>query len=108
MAQLVARPLELPPNVYLRSIESHIWPGETERFAPAEPENEDQHEGCVQRVIVAAGGLQEGPCFLDGPPLPLAFPRSGEPNDGGDIAGNQLLRDGVGQRSPEGVAHVFY
>src|SRR5262249_2728866 len=84
-----------------------IWPGESERFATAQTENEDQHIGGIQRVMVAPGGFQESAGFLDRPPLPLWLPRIRQPHDRGGVAGKQLFGDSVGERGAEHIADVF-
>ena len=83
----MARSLELPSDVYFGGVEVDVWPGEPECFSTAQAEDKDQHVGPVQRVLVAPGGFKEGTGFLDGPPLPLPFPRVGQPHDRRDVAG---------------------
>jgi len=107
MTELVARSLELPPDADFCGVEVDVWPGEPECFATAQPEDEDQHVGRIQRVLVAPGGFQEGACLLDGPPLSLSFPGIGQPHDRGDIAGQQLFGDSVGECGAEHVAYVL-
>jgi hypothetical protein len=65
VAQLVVSPLELPLDVYLGRVEGDVWPGKPERFTRSQSQDEDQHVGGVQRIPVAAGGLQEGAGFFD-------------------------------------------
>jgi hypothetical protein len=62
---LMARSLELPLDVYLGRVEGDVWPGKPERIAPSQSQDENQHVGGVQRIPVAAGGLQEGAGFFD-------------------------------------------
>jgi type VI protein secretion system component VasK len=65
VAELVARSLELPLDVYLCFVEADIWPGEPQCFASPETKDEDQHVGRIQRILIATGGSQESPGFLD-------------------------------------------
>ena len=56
----MARSLELPPDVDLGGIKVDICPGEPQRFTATQAENENQHVGRIQRVVLAPGGFQEG------------------------------------------------
>jgi len=77
-------------------VEVNVGPGQTQRFATAQPENEDQHISGIQRVIVTASGFEELPGFFCRPSLPLALPRCGKPHDCGNVSGNQFLGNGIG------------
>jgi hypothetical protein len=101
---LMARPLELPPDVDLGGIEVDICPGEPQRFSTSQTENENQHVGRVQRVMIAPGGFQKGAGLLDRPPLPLWFARIEQSYDRGDVTGKQLFGDSVGERGAECIA----
>ena len=56
----MARSLELPANMDLGVVEIDISPSEPQRFATPQAENENQHVGRIQRVVLAPGGFQEG------------------------------------------------
>ena len=88
----------------LGDIEIDIRPSEPERFTTPQAENENQHVGRIQRVLVAPSRLQESAGLLDRPPLPLWPAGIGEPHDGGDIAWKQLFGHSVGERGAEHIA----
>jgi hypothetical protein len=94
--EFAADALELLAHVDHGPVQVDVIPAQAEGLAPAEPAEREQDEGRVQRVCLAGGqelaGLAGGP-GPDRRPVPF-----GQLGAAGDVAGDQLLAHGSGER----------
>jgi hypothetical protein len=70
--ELASDSLELLADVQLGVIEVDLIPGQAEDFTPTQAEDEDQHEGRLERSAGMPGRFEEPPGVINGPGLALA------------------------------------
>jgi hypothetical protein len=104
--QLVTDPLDLLTDIKVGGVEVDQIPGQTEDFTPAQPHNEDQDEGGIQGLTGPARVFQKPAGFINAPPAPPAFARGRQLDHGSDVAADNFLIDGAGERSPERIAGI--
>jgi hypothetical protein len=69
MVELPADPLKLSADGELGAVEIDVRPTESENFATAQAEHEDQDLGRAERIVVITRRFQEAPRFLARPRL---------------------------------------
>jgi hypothetical protein len=105
--QLVADPLDLLTDIQVGTVKIDQIPGQAEDFALAQTHDEDQDEGGIQGLAGSAGVLEEPAGFIDTPPAPPAFAGGRQFDHGGDVATDDFLINGTGERGPERVTNVI-
>ncbi|MGP7998576.1 MAG: hypothetical protein ACLPKI_14830 [Streptosporangiaceae bacterium] len=102
-AQLAVDALDVLADAQLAVFLVHVAPVQAEDFTAAQPIEQQEHEGRVQRVIL--GGLQERAGLARGPRSDrFAFP-GGQLGQPGDVAHDQLLAHHPGQRRRQHGLH---
>lgn len=81
------------------SAASRLTAFQAENFALAQAEDEDQHIGRVERIMIAFGGLQEFARLVRCPGFDSASARLGHMEQASDVPGDQFFSRSVGQRA---------